>query len=142
MSQEEFIEELKLMDDLVTGERRGDSLHSFISESIPSGPLQQLSDEEAESALKAALAQLALRSVAVHVCEHYSARDALHYLRTVVADEGEYYPGLKGSSFVQNYMTSEGCPACEAEFEKDYEERDAKIRRMMQEDESEGPDNE
>lgn len=135
LTTEEFVRELELMDEFMNGEHKGDSLRSVIMESVPSGPMEELSDEEAEGALKVALAQLALRSVAIYLCKHYTARDALRYLRTVVASEGEYLPALARGSFVQNFMTSDDCRQCEAEFEKEFEQQDAEIRRMMEQDE-------
>ena len=41
-----------------------------------------------------------------------------------MADDGEYYPELSRSTFVQHFMTSQGCTQCEEKYEKEFEARD------------------
>lgn len=118
--EDALLAEMELMDDLITtGE--GDPLAlAFQGRRLPRP--EQLTDEQVETLLKSLLAELALHGVALHVCEHYSPRDAYRLLLEKMFREWTYRPQLIGTGWTQNYMTSEHCPACEEEAERDYEE--------------------
>ena len=68
----------------------------------------------------AILAQLALLSVAVDVCEHYTPLQTYHLLMNEILPTAKVHPNLAASRMVQHYSTSDHCDACEAEFEAQY----------------------
>ena len=83
-------------------------------------PDRVTSDEEAQSLVVAILAQLALLSVAVDVCEHYTPQQTYHLLMTEILPTAKVHPNLAASRMVQHYSTSDHCDACDAEFESQY----------------------
>ena len=83
-------------------------------------PDRVTSDEEAQSLVVAILAQLALLSVAVDVCEHYTPQQTYHLLMTEILPTAKVHPNLAASRMVQHYSTSDHCDACDAEFEAQY----------------------
>jgi hypothetical protein len=84
-------------------------------------PEKVASNEEAEEYVKMILAQLALLSVALDVCEHFSPMDTYRLLMNEILPTAKVHPNLAASEMVQHYATSDYCPACEAEFEAEYE---------------------
>jgi hypothetical protein len=85
-------------------------------------PEQIASDEEAERVLKRLLAQLARCGVALAVCHHFTPKDAYRLLIEEICVEERAYRELQGTQWVQTFMTSEYCPQCEEEFEREYQE--------------------
>ncbi|MCA9180680.1 MAG: hypothetical protein KDA51_04485 [Planctomycetales bacterium] len=83
-------------------------------------PDRVTSDEEAQSLVVAILAQLALLSVAVDVCEHYTPQQTYHLLMTEILPTAKVHPNLAASRMVQHYSTSDHCDACEAAFDAQY----------------------
>jgi hypothetical protein len=81
------------------------------------------SEEEAEKLVKAILAQLALLSVAIDVCEHFSAQQTYRLLMQEILPSAKVHPNLAASEMVQHYATSDYCQQCDAEFEAEYEAR-------------------
>jgi hypothetical protein len=81
-----------------------------------------LDDEAVETQFKALLGEMALAGIALHVCEHFTPREAYRLLLDRILDEERVYRELGGSAWVQNFMTSEYCDACEAEYEAKWEE--------------------
>lgn len=81
-----------------------------------------LDDAAAEGALKELLMRLALLGVGISICEHYTPRMTYRLLVDEILPENGVHPNLPGTGFVQGYMTSEHCPACEAEFDRKYAE--------------------
>jgi hypothetical protein len=79
------------------------------------------SDEEARALVVSILAQLALLSVAVDVCEHFSPLQTYRLLMTEILPTAKVHPNLAASRMVQHYSTSDYCDACEAEFDAQYE---------------------
>ncbi|MBW3597751.1 MAG: hypothetical protein KY475_10805 [Planctomycetes bacterium] len=118
----EVVRELELMDDCI---ERGDG--EFLSD-LFDGPLQlprpeQLgSDEAAEHALKTLLATLARCGVSLAVCHHFTPRDAYRLLIDEICVGQRAYRELQGTQWVQTFMTSEYCPQCDEEFEREYQE--------------------
>ena len=79
------------------------------------------SDAEAIPLVKAILAELALLSVALDVCEHFSPRDTYRVLMEEILPTAEVHPNLAASDMVQHYSTSDFCPKCEEELEGIYD---------------------
>ncbi|MEM7474270.1 MAG: hypothetical protein AAF483_04700 [Planctomycetota bacterium] len=79
------------------------------------------SDEEAQPHVVAILAQLARLSVALDVCEHFSALDTYRLLMEDILPTAKVHPNLAKSDMVQHFSTSDVCRACEAEFDAEYE---------------------
>ena len=80
-------------------------------------PDRVTSEEQAESLLNMLLTRLATHSVAVDVCEHFTALDTYRWLVEVILPEADIHPQLPQIGFVQPYSTWEDCPRCAAEFE-------------------------
>ncbi len=80
-------------------------------------------DEEAQKFVVAILAQLALLSVAVDVCQHYTPLQVYQLLMTEILPTAKVHPRLAASRMVQHYATSDHCAACEAYYEARYRER-------------------
>ena len=85
-------------------------------------PATQLDDDRVETALKLLLARLAEHGISLDVCEHYTPRQAYRYLLEDVCPNEVTHPELDATRWVQHFSTRDTCPACEAEFEKEYEE--------------------
>jgi hypothetical protein len=131
------IRELELMDELIErGE--GEPIETIFDSplTLPS-PDQLADDAEAEPVLKSLLAQLALYGIALDVCEHYSPRDAYRLLVEQICKEEGAYPELRNTQWVQHFMTSEFCEECDAEFEREYEERERRRREEEGDDPAE-----
>jgi hypothetical protein len=126
--------EMELMDNLI------ESGPGVPLEEIFDGPLKlprpdQVRDEgEAESALKTLLAQLALFGIALDVCRHYTPREAYRLLVEEICPEQTAYPELRDTQWVQHFMTSEFCPQCEAEAERELEEYDRQQKETPRDD--------
>lgn len=78
------------------------------------------SDQEAQPLVVAILAKLALLSVAVDVCEHFTPLQTYRLLMTEILPTAKVHPNLAASRMIQHYSTSDHCPACDAEFEAEY----------------------
>ncbi|QDV22269.1 hypothetical protein [Aureliella helgolandensis] len=78
-----------------------------------------LTDEEALPLVTAILAQLALLSVALDVCEHFTPLDTYQLLMTEILPTAKVHPNLAATEMVQHYSTSDYCDECEAEFERE-----------------------
>ena len=104
-------------------------------------PVDKLSDDEVDMAFKVILRRLAMHSVALDMCEHFTPRDAYRLLVEEILPTCPIYPGLPLTGYVQHYSTWEYCRKCEEEFEAKWqaEEKERKERRVRGEEE-EGPD--
>ena len=85
--------------------------------------LERLDGPAAAAALKELLKRLALLGVAVSICEHYTLKQTYQYLVEEILPEYGVHPRLPQIGWVQHYDTSEGCPECEAEFDREWAER-------------------
>lgn len=118
--EDDPLRDIKLLDycfEHVNGEFIGSI---FGPDTLP--PADALSNEAAEGQLKVLLSELAQRNIALHVCEHFSAKDAYRYLVEHILPECTYFKEMTGSGYVQNFHTGEACPACEAKALEDYSE--------------------
>lgn len=93
-------------------------------------------EEEAEQLVKAILAQLALLSVAIDVCEHFTAHQTYRLLMQEILPSAKVHPNLAASEMVQHYATSDYCQQCDAEFEADYEARQRELENRDDEPDS------
>ena len=93
-------------------------------------PVDKLSDAEVESAFKVILRRLAMHSVALDMCEHFTCRDAYRLLVEEILPKYPVYPGLPLTGYVQHYSTWEHCRKCDEEFEAKWqaEEKERKAR--------------
>ena len=121
---------MELMDELI--ERGpGQPLGMLFDEPLKLKPIEGLDEAAAEQQLKILLAQLAMYGVAVHMCEHFTALDTYRLIIEHLAPEEGAYPELRGTGWVQNFDTGESCPQCEAEFEKNFEEKNRRIEEDL-----------
>lgn len=74
-----------------------------------------LTEEEAEQAVKVVLAQLALAGIAFEICEHLSMREAYRILMEKVCDD-TMFPQMSATSYVDHFSTSDYCKKCQEEF--------------------------
>jgi hypothetical protein len=88
-------------------------------------PENVASEEEAEVLVKAILSQLALLSVALDVCEHFTMQQTYRLLMQEILPTAKVHPNLAASEMVQHYATSDFCQECDAEFEAQYRARRA-----------------
>lgn len=72
-----------------------------------------LTEGEAETALKSLLARLALRGIALDICEHFTMRQAYRLLVDTICREEAVYPELSQTRWVQHFATHEYCPHCD-----------------------------
>jgi hypothetical protein len=119
------IREMELMDDLIEG-GEGEPIGTLFDSPVKLPRPDQLTDEEIEPALKTLLTHLAMCGIALDVCEHYTPRDAYRLLIEEICVEERAYPQLRGTQWVQHFMTSEHCPACDEQAERDFQEYERK----------------
>lgn len=79
------------------------------------------SHDEARPLVTAILAQLALLSVALDVCEHYEPLDTYRLLMKEILPTAKVHPNLAASDMVQHYSTSDFCVKCDEEFDEEYD---------------------
>lgn len=101
-------------------------------------PVDKLSDGEVESAFKVILRRLAMHSVALDMCEHFTCRDAYRLLVEEILPKYPVYPGLPLTGYVQHYSTWEYCRKCDEEFEAKWqaEEKERQARGEGEDDAS------
>ncbi len=121
-SVDKLMAETELLDDLIEGDDPGELIGSLLGYLGPLPLPEDLDDAEVEGHLKGVLGALALYGIALHVCEHYSVRDTYRLLRDTILPEERAHPELKGTGWVTNFMTSDFCEQCQAEFASEYEE--------------------
>jgi hypothetical protein len=102
-------------------------------------PVDKLNDAEVESAFKVILRRLAMHSVALDMCEHFTCRDAYRLLVEEILPKYPVYPGLPLTGYVQHYSTWEYCRKCDEEFEAKWqaEEKEREERKARGEEEDE-----
>ncbi len=79
-------------------------------------PAQVADEEQAWRVLQLLLSEMAMRGVAFHMCEHYTAKQAYRLLIEEILPRAHVHPNLVATGFTQNYMTHEFCAECEAEI--------------------------
>jgi hypothetical protein len=136
-SADEDIREMELMDALIES-GPGEPLFELFEGPLRLPRPETLDDAGVEKALKSLLAQLAVFNVALAVCPHYSIRDAYRLMLERICPNEHAYSELRGTGWIQHFMTHESCPLCEAEADREYEE----MERKRQEKGDEPPANE
>ena len=87
---------------------------------------ENMSDEEINIKLHELLMRLAMLSIALDMCKHYTPRKAYKLLTETLLKDANVYPGLGETGFVQHYMTHEFCEECDREVEEEYKDIDHK----------------
>ncbi|NNJ27284.1 hypothetical protein [Alienimonas chondri] len=95
----------------------------------------QLDDARVEAALKLLLSRLAEHGIALDVCEHFTPRQSYAYLLDEICPAELTHPELDPVRWVQHFSTSDSCPECEAEFEREFEEYERDRRRRGEDNE-------
>ena len=93
-----------------------------------------LDDVRVETALKLLLSRLAEHGIALDVCEHFTPRDCYAYLLEEICPAELTHPELDPVRWVQHFTTSDACPECEAEFDREFEEYERNRGRDDDED--------
>ena len=106
---EDFQREMETFDELLEHGPRI-PLRSLLRDLALPAPGPELPEARAYQSLQAALARLAMTSVAFHICEHCSIQEAYRIFMEEVCNESAI-PGMPGS-FVQHFTTSDFCPKC------------------------------
>jgi hypothetical protein len=68
------------------------------------------------------LARLALQSMAIDICEHFTPLATYRWLLEEILPGCHIHPRLPQIGFVQHYSTWEFCPECEAAFDARYKQ--------------------
>lgn len=116
----EFLRQMDIMEESLEGEAE-EILGSLLEPRQLPSPLD-VDEERAEVLVKSILVELALHSVAVHLCEHCSMRQAYRYIVEGILQEGRVHPELKTTDWIQHYNYMEECPACEEEMLREMED--------------------
>jgi hypothetical protein len=132
--ENEVIREMEIMDEAIEQGKR-QPLGALFDDVVKTPRPDGLTEEEAEVHLKVLLGHLAMLGIALHVCEHFSWRDAYRLMVERLCREEVAFEQLRGTQWVQHFMTSEYCRACEAEMEKEFEQQ-----KRSGEDDSAGDD--
>jgi hypothetical protein len=122
------IAEMELADDLLENSD-GTLLEAFIETGGDLPDPDAIDDERAETELKCLVGQMALWGIALDICEHYTPRDAYRLLVTEILPNHRAHPELRGTGWVQHFMTCEHCPQCDAEAERQYREMQRRMRK-------------
>lgn len=113
-----FEREMELGERLVR-EDEGEFLASFLMPQHLPHP-DDVTEEQAHVHVMSLLGELALRSVAVHLCPHCSWREAYRYVVDELIHRKRVPAEIKGSGWTMNYDYGETCPECIAEIEEKY----------------------
>lgn len=116
------MQETELMDDLLESDE-GESLIGLLDGATALPDPDSLDENQAAYVLRFVLARLATYGVAIHMCEHVTALDTYRLFIEHMSPDAHCFRELKGTGWVQNFMTSEYCPVCEAEFEREWQDR-------------------
>ncbi len=135
---DDFIAEQQLMDDLMeSGD--GTRLLFFLQHPDRLPDPEKLNDRQIEIVFKSLLAELALHNIAIHVCGHFTPRDAYRLLLDKILIEDRAHPEIRGTGWVQGFMTSEYCKTCEEEAEREYNEMNDRIRKTQENPPNDSP---
>jgi hypothetical protein len=116
--KDESLREMELMDHLI--ERDGGHHFGEICDLKNLTPPDELSEQEAETALKIVLGQLALSGIAIDICEHFTPKEVYRWLIDEIFSKESFHPEMRRTQWVQHFSTWESCPACDAEAERDW----------------------
>jgi hypothetical protein len=120
-----FEQEFALFDDIIENPGERLPLREALAEEIDFAPPDELDENRACYLLRLILARLAVSSIAYDMCEHVGAVDAYRMLYEQTVDTRDLAE-LSGTGFVKHFSSYDDCPECEAEFERDWQDFDAK----------------
>ncbi len=106
--------------DIVTYGLRDEPVCTLFDPPIKLPKEETLSDEQIDDIFHELLMRMAMLSIALDMCKHYTPRKAYKLLTETLLKEGQVYPGLPGTGYVQHYMTHEFCEECDREIEEEY----------------------
>ena len=132
----QFGEDLKRLEALIEGDA-GVPIAQVFDPPLRLRRAEQLDDARVEIALKLLLSRMAAHGIALDVCEHFTPRQCYAYLLEEICPTELTHPDLDPVRWVQHFSTSDACPACEAEFEREFEEYERHRRRDGLEDDEE-----
>ena len=113
---DETMAELELMDSLI--ERGAEvPVGSIFDPPIQLPRPEGLNDDQVGIALQKLLAEMARYGIALDMCEHFSPREAYQLLLDEICVEEGAFPELRGTQWVQHFMTHDFCAVCQAEDE-------------------------
>lgn len=127
--------EMELMDHLIETSD-GVPLNQIFDFPLKVPHPDNLSEEKAEGALKALLAQLALYGIALGICKHFAPRGAYRLLLEKICKENLAFPELCHTQWVQYYSTSEYCEKCGAEMDREFDEDEHRRKENPPDDSS------
>jgi hypothetical protein len=111
-----FTEEMELMDDAM--ERgNGTPIKKLFRELELPAPNAELTENDAEQALKTALARLALSGIAFHPCKHCTPNEAYRLLVEEIGENATYHPEVCGTGWVIHHCAWEHCKKCAEEMD-------------------------
>ena len=87
---------------------------------------ENLNDEQIDEKLHELLMRMAMLSISLNMCKHYTSRRAYKLLTETLLKDAQVYPGLLETGYVQHYTTHEFCEECDREIEEDYKGLDKK----------------
>jgi len=119
------MQETELMDDLIESKEEGESLVALLDGSAPLPDPNDLDENRAAYILRFILARLATCGVAIHMCEHVTALETYRIFREHMSPDAHCFRQLSGTGWVQSFLTSEYCPVCEEEFEREWQQRES-----------------
>lgn len=118
-SYDDFIREMDYLEEIIDGKHDDDELLINI---LPECDYESMTEQQAEGALKAALAVMALHNMTLHLCEHYTSKQVLKILYEDYAQECRIHPGFIGGDTFTHYNIGEQCEACIDAVMADYGE--------------------
>ena len=116
-----FASDLRRLEELIEG-GAGVPIGQVFDPPLRLRPSSQLNDVRVEAALKLLLARMAEHGIALDICEHYTPRESYEYLLGEICPTELTHPELDPVRWVQHFSTSDNCEACDAEFEREFEE--------------------
>lgn len=103
--------------ELLLNHEESEYVGSFLKpRSLP--PLEEVDEESAGELVKNILSELALRAIAVHLCEHCTMRQAYGYILTEILHEERVHPDIGGGGWTVNFNYGETCPKCGEEIDE------------------------
>lgn len=119
---DDLIRDVEVMDEAIEkGERV--PLGSLFDEVMKLPKPDRLTEQQAEVELKGLLTRLAMFGVALNMCEHFTALDAYRLLVEHLCKEEVAFAEVCNTGWVQHFDTAEFCEACQAEFDRQYEQQ-------------------
>jgi hypothetical protein len=119
----EDIREMELMDALIE-RRTADRLTDMLDHPEQLPRPEDVGEQEAEVLLKSILGQLAMFGISIHLCPHFTVHETYRWLVDEIFPEELANRELKHTQWIQSFSTYESCPACDAEFEREWAERE------------------